>query len=152
MNCEFLKNKKCQIASQLAKVDAFPTEVECELCSKCKRPKSENSITLGLAINYRFKNNLPKDKNLIEGLINIRDMERYAISQKSQLSEKNNQDHWAAAYQLDVASQLDIIKELATVSKLEGRAVNLYVVDVAKENNQELDTSEDENSFQFDLE
>lgn len=89
MKCEFLINKTCQIANQLAKVDTFPSEIDCELCSKCKKAKSENSITLALAINHRFKNNLPKDKELIEKLMNISNLETYAISQKLYLAKKN---------------------------------------------------------------
>jgi hypothetical protein len=47
--CRHKLDGVCQIASNLAGCDVFPTKEECEYCARLKEPKTENMLTLAIA-------------------------------------------------------------------------------------------------------
>ena len=61
MNCEFMQQAKCIIASELAGRDVFPEPLACQACLIQSLPKAVNSVTNGMAIAVCF-NSGDKDK------------------------------------------------------------------------------------------
>jgi len=65
INCKYLKDKKCELASKLATTDVYPDIKVCIYCSQSDTPQQINNAVVSLAINAANKKDPKIAKNLI---------------------------------------------------------------------------------------